>query len=78
MPLHNLVKSELFYLLESWRYEQNKGAEYPKSKLDTKMSVRRHTKNTFFQQQKLKLKKKKKNFLKKREIKNAILLVFQY
>ena len=27
LPLHNLVKSELFYLLESWRYEQNKGAE---------------------------------------------------
>ena len=22
VPLHNLVKSELFYLLESWRYEE--------------------------------------------------------
>lgn len=29
LPLHNLVKSELFYLLEIWRYEQNKGAERP-------------------------------------------------
>ena len=29
VPLHNLVKSELFYLLEIWRYENNKGAERP-------------------------------------------------
>ena len=29
VPLHNLVKSELFYLLESWRYEKNKGAKRP-------------------------------------------------
>ena len=29
VPLHNLVKSEFFYLLESWRYEKNKGAERP-------------------------------------------------
>ena len=29
LPLHNLVKSELFYMLEIWRYEQNKGAEGP-------------------------------------------------
>ena len=29
VPLHNLVKSEFFYLLEIWRYEQNKGAERP-------------------------------------------------
>ena len=29
VPLHNLVKPELFYLLEIWRYEQNKGAERP-------------------------------------------------
>ena len=29
VPLHNLVKSELFYLLEIWRYKKNKGAERP-------------------------------------------------
>ena len=30
MPIQNLVKLELFYLLEIWRYEQNKGAEHKK------------------------------------------------
>ena len=29
LSLHNLVKSELFYLLQIWRYEQNKGTECP-------------------------------------------------
>ena len=29
LPLHNLVKSELFYLLDISRYEQIKGAERP-------------------------------------------------
>ena len=29
VPLQNLVKSEMFYLLEIWRYKQNKVAERP-------------------------------------------------
>ena len=29
LPVHNLIKSKLFYLLEIWRYEQNKGEERP-------------------------------------------------
>ena len=29
LPLQHLVKSKLSYLLEVWRYEQNKGAECP-------------------------------------------------